>query len=492
MSHGAKLKTGLLTAIVCGSVLAVLPEFGSAAADNVRRARLKPEQVRAMLDGSLDYVPGRLVVKFKADATPQARSNALATVKSAGIDPEQPFYGDFTFVSLPLEADVAQAAAALSARPEIEYAEPNRLRRTKLRPNDPSYGRQWNLQQIALEAAWDINNGASGVTAAVIDTGVAFLTDTFTFTRFDGRTLFLVDVPFRLAPDLEPAGRFVSPHDFIYDDDSPVDLDGHGTHVTGTLAQTTNNSVGFAGVAFGVRVMPLKVCVGPWDLQFILASLGVVLVPPDAGFCDTAAVAEAIRYAADNGARVINLSLGGTTGSRAEEDAIRYAVGRGAFVAMAAGNEFEEGNPMEFPAGFAPQIEGAMSVGAVGPDETRAFYSNTGSWVEIAAPGGNSRRGGANALVYQQGLDPAFFPRTLLRPRFDMFFDDGAEGTSMATPHVAGLAALLYSQGVTSPAAIEAAITRFARDLGPAGRDDEYGSGLVDARRTLRGLGLAF
>jgi serine protease len=199
----------------------------------------------------------------------------------------------------------------------------------------------------------------------------------------------------------------------------------------------------------------------------------------------------AIRYAADQGAKIINLSLGGRGRAQAELDAVRYAVQRGAFLAIAAGNEFEEGNPASYPAAFAPEVDGAMSVGAVGPTARRAYYSNTGAYLEIAAPGGDDRVGGNAAMVVQAGLSRNGLSPFQASPRFNEYVVHPDLGTSMAAPHVAGLAALLYSQGVTSPAAIEAAIKRFAVDLGPPGRDDEYGHGLIDARATLRGLGVA-
>ena len=164
--------------------------------------------------------------------------------------------------------------------------------------------------------------------------------------------------------------------------------------------------------------------------------------------------------------------------------------GRGVFVAIAAGNEFEEGNPTSHPASFGPEIAGVMSVGAIGRNQQRAFYSNTGTYVEIAAPGGNSRDGGAAGMIYQQTLNPSTFGVTLIAPRFDVFQEAPFQGTSMASPHVAGLAALLISQGITNPATVEAAIRHFAKDLGTAGRDNEFGDGLIDARATLRGLGL--
>jgi serine protease len=198
-------------------------------------------------------------------------------------------------------------------------------------------------------------------------------------------------------------------------------------------------------------------------------------------------VLEGIRYAADNGAKVLNMSLGGTQPVAAYLDALRYAVERGTFVAIAAGNSAEEGNPTSYPAAYAAQIDGVVSVGATKRGEQRASYSNHGAYVELAAPGGGCDAADDRIFqVYPNEDDLAIGP-----PRFNRYVGKGICGTSMAAPHVAGVAALLYSQGITNPAAIEAALKRFARDLGPAGRDDEYGYGQIDARAALRGLGVA-
>ena len=205
-------------------------------------------------------------------------------------------------------------------------------------------------------------------------------------------------IPFAAAPELTGPNRFVAPRDFIWDDNLPVDLDGHGTHVAGTIGQLTNNGVGVAGMAFNVRLMPVKVIGGDWD--FIFGA------PNEA---TTSVVAAGIRYAADNGAQVINMSLGfeGTGPLPAIEEALRYAVGKGAFVTVAAGNGFEDGNPEESLAEIAANMDGVISVGAVGRTLDRAFYSSSRSSVEIAAPGGDFRAGGEAGGVIQQTYDPA-------------------------------------------------------------------------------------
>jgi serine protease len=210
-------------------------------------------------------------------------------------------------------------------------------------------------------------------------------------------------------------------------------------------------------------------------------------------------VARGIRYAADNGAKVINMSIGRTAGGPATvvDDAIRYAISRGAFVAVAAGNTGDTGNRPSRTAESASAIAGMMAVGAVGRALERSYYSTTNAYVEISAPGGDQRRDGGTGGILQQTLDQDLLhtytlgPQRITPPRADSFGYYYYQGTSMATPHVSALAAMLMQQGITSPAAVEAAIKQFARDLGPEGVDTQYGHGLIQPRATLRGLGLA-
>jgi serine protease len=353
---------------------------------------------------------------------------------------------------------------------------------------------QWNFPVLDMERTWDINPGGSrNVVVAVLDTGVAFEnvvirynTLPFTLIMPDGSRQQMnygtIDVPFAAATDLVGPDRIVAPFDFTWGDRHPLDTLGHGTHVAGTIGQLTNNSAGGAGMAFNVRLMPVKVAAGgPWD--FIFGA-------PHASFTDDQ-VARAIRYAADNGAHVINMSFG-RTGAPAPvvEDAVRYAVGRGAFCVFSAGNEGLL-SPMERYAEIASRVDGAVAVGAVGPTLDRAPYSSVGSWVELSAPGGDTTGRGVRGAILQQTLDSSLFASPLRAPRFDALVYAFSIGTSMAAPHVSGLAALLYQQGITNPAAIEAAMKQFATDRGTPGRDSHYGAGIINPRATLRGLGVA-
>jgi serine protease len=445
--------------------------------------------------GNRVYLTGSVIVKFRSGAGASAINSTMRAVEGAAI--ERPSYADFDIMQVPADADPEAVAAELRARDEVEYAQPRYRNYPMLRPNDPFYDRQWNFPAIDMERAWDIQPQAgSEITVAVLDSGVAFRTasvrynSAFAFRLTPNGPTFpplgVVDVPFAVAPELGDT-KFVSPRDMIWDDDLPFDLDGHGTHVSGTIGQLTNNNVGVAGMAFNVRIMPVKVIDEVWDFVFD---------SPNSGTDDT--VARGIRYAADNGAKVINMSIGRTAGGPATvvDEAIRYAISRGAFVAVAAGNTADSGNAASRTAESAPAIGGMIAVAAVGRGLTRAFYSTTNSYVEIAAPGGDLRANSDGGIL-QQTLDQDLLhtyllgPQDFRVPRADAFGYYFFQGTSMATPHVSAFAAMLMQQGLTNPAAIEAAMKQFARDLGPQGVDNQYGHGLIQPRNTLRGLGLA-
>jgi serine protease len=463
---------------------------------------LTPARALALLraaDQNLDYVPGEVLVKFREGVDTDGQQRAMTALRSRPAASDLRWIGDAAVLRDPTEPDSTILAAQLSTQPEVESAHPNYIYHTSSIPNDPGfYQRQWNLRVLDMPRVWDINPGANDtIIAAVVDTGVTHVVRVFPFQTWNGRATQTAAVTFAINPDFT-ASRIVKPRDLVFWDGPVLDMQGHGTHVAATIGEDTNNSLADAGIAYKVKLMPVKVCVGFWEVQFAMSASGYRgFVPADVGGCPESEVADGIRYAADNGAKVINLSLGGSEPSDVIREALKYAVGKGAFIAIAMGNEYEDGNPVEYPAAYAADIDGVMSVGAVGPSLRRAYYSSTGSHIEISAPGGNDHEGGGAGMIWQATiLRSDSIPGETIVPRFDRYAETAFEGTSMATPHVAGIAALLMSQGVTDPAAVEAVIKKSARFLGEKnastpGRNEQYGYGLIQPRPALRGVGLA-
>lgn len=287
-------------------------------------------------------------------------------------------------------------------------------------PNDPYYSKQWNLHKIGIEGAWSQTKG-SGITVAVIDTGIS------------------------KVPDLQKT-KFVKGYDFVNDREEATDDNGHGTHVAGTIAQTTNNKYGVAGVAYEASLMPLKV----------LSAYGGGTV---------ADIAEAIKFAADKGADVINMSLGGGGESQLMKQAIDYAHNKGVVIIAAAGNENENG--ASYPARY-PHVIG---VSAFAADGEKAPYSNFGAGVDISAPGGSDA-----GKILQETIDlDNNAPGVLL----------GLQGTSMAAPHVAGVAALIKAAGVQDPDEILKALKQSARVIQDDGLN-YYGAGELNAEAAVK------
>jgi serine protease len=286
--------------------------------------------------------------------------------------------------------------------------------KTAAAPNDPLYSKQWHLHNINIEKAWETNRG-KGVTVAVIDTGVTKTTDM-------------------------DKTEFVPGYDFVNNRAEADDDNGHGTHVAGSVAQSTNNSIGVAGVAYEAKIMPMKV----------LSAAGGGTVSD---------IAESIKFAADNGADVINMSLGGGGESALMKEAIDYAYSKGVVIVAAAGNENQ--NSASYPARYNHVI----GVAAYDAKNEKAEFSNYGAGVDISAPGG-----GHGSRIWQETIDPdGGAPQVV-----------GLQGTSMASPHVAGVAAMIKAAGVKDPAAVLQVLQQSVRNIGEDPLN-HFGSGQLDA-----------
>ena len=357
---------------------------------------------------------------------------------------------------------VLRAAKSLQRTGAVAYAEPNYVRRAFAAPSDPDYPVQWHYDAIKLPEAWELSTGSDDVIVAVIDTGILS------------------------HPDLE--GRLVPGYDFIADADNAADGDGidpdptdpgdscgglfpssfHGTHVAGTIGANTNNGVGVAGVTWAGKIMPLRVlgCEGGTSFDIVQA------VRFAAGLDNASNTLPAQR------ADIINLSLGGAGGSFSEEQTFLEAQAAGSLIIAAAGNE---GSSIpNYPAAY----EGVISVSATTIDDRMASYSNFGSTIDLAAPGGDNTA----------DLNGDAQPDLVLSTDGD---DDGPitpsyefkAGTSMAAPHVAGVAALMKAllpelTPQTFAQALEAG--QLTDDLGEAGRDDFFGAGRINALKAMR------
>ena len=446
------------------------------------------------------YVPGEVLVQFRSGVPQVAQLSALRVLRADTTRSQFEWIGDTLRMSGLVGEDPERAAQILERQPEVLFAQPNYIRSLHAIPNDTFYSSQWHMDLIQMPQAWEINrSAAANVTVAVLDSGFTNVQGTFGFRVWNGSSFGIFGVSFAPASDFDHSriragSEFTLTGPWSTAGGQPLlwDAVGHGTHVAGTIAEQTNNASGYAGIANGATLLPVKVCFGAWDLQLALATVGLPgRVAPDVGGCTDDSIAQGIRYAADNGAKIINLSAGGPTASPLALEALRYAVQRGAFVAISAGNSGHTGNPTNYPAAYAAQLDGVVSVASVTRNRERAFYSTFGPSVELAAPGGAGDAGPVND-VWQVHPDENDLDITRrVAPTFTRYVGKNMAGTSMASPHVAGVAALMYSQGINNPAAIESALKQFAVDLGHAGRDDEYGHGLIDARRSLRGLGVA-
>jgi thermitase len=381
-----------------------------------------------------EFKAGELLVKFQSGATAQSRSAALAGV--GGRQVRTLYHSDIELWAVPAGQERA-IAAVLGDNTNVVYAEPNYLyRAVDTTPNDPSFGNQWAHTKIQSGAAWDISTGNVATVIAILDTGID-----------EGH------------PDL--AGKIVAGYDAVASDGDniPHDLNGHGTHCAGIAAAITDNGIGVAGTDWYARIMPVQ-----------------VLGEDGSGYNDE--ITDGIVWAYQHGARVLSMSLAGPWYSQTMQDAIDAAHAGGSLVVAAMGND-RTNNWTMYPAAY----DHVMAVAATAPDDTVTVYSQYGAHCDIAAPGGE--------MTYLG--DPDGILSTM--PTYSVYLNtyhgyamnyDFLQGTSQATPYVAGLAALVWAMHPSwAPNLVQTVIENTAVDLGPQGWDVDYGHGRIDAANAV-------
>lgn len=404
-----------------------------------------------------NYLPGRLLVKFKKYQLTGQEFKSLSSLthktKVESLKPlletKDPNLSLIYQLEVPANQDIEKLVQEYQKNPAVEYAQPDHLYYAQWTPNDYNSNTQWNFAAVKAPQAWDfdatapLHGGDPSVIVAILDTGLASTTlaNDSTATRVPG-------------------------YDFINNDADPTDDNGHGTHVAATIAEITDNGIGVSGLAFNSSIMPIKVL----DAD---------------GIGSDSAIVQGISFAVTNGADIINLSLGSADPSPTIQTAVNSAASSGVIIVGATGNS--SSSSIFYPARY----DNVIAVGATRYDNQRALYSNYGEGIDIVAPGGQLYQDAhyttdpLNTTKLDQngdGVSDGIFQQTCGGGNSCGYYF--YEGTSMATPHVVGAAALLLAYGV-SPSSVRGILTASATDLGTAGYDTTYGHGLLNIQQAL-------
>ena len=418
-------------------------------------------------------------VLFKFEPTGTTKSSApvfQAAMRQAGVDVQSTTASESGVVRMVLNpstvlsaapaaqalfqhdvTDTIKAIKKLRRRDDIAYAEPNYIYTANMVPNDPYYNLQWHYPQINLPETWDITTGSSNVIVAVIDTGVVL-------SHPDLSTQVIAGYDFISDPQISNDGNGIDNNpDDPGDGNTLQDSSFHGTHVAGTVAATTNNSIGIAGVAWKSRIMPIRV----------LGKGGGSAYDIVQGILYSAGLANDSGTVPSKKADIINMSLGMSAASQTIENAVNAARNAGVIIVVAAGNDNKDAS------GYSPAgLSSVLTVSAVDYRSDKAPYSNFGSVVDVAAPGGDTGAD-SNGDGYADGV---------LSTVYDGF--KFYQGTSMAAPHMAGVIALMKA---VHPNLTQLDVERLlsgshpntnqaiTTDKGTAGKDIYFGHGLINA-----------
>ncbi len=386
-------------------------------------------------------VAGQVIVKFRGGEPPQhaqARFGSRVSPLMRGVK--------LMAVAEGRELDMVEE---LNALPYVEYAEPNYVQTLNAAPNDTYFGYKWGLHN---DGTINTSTGDLVVNTGAVDADIDWLEAYEYLAGASFQTVRIAILDSGIRQDHEDlASKVVGQYDFFDNDSDATDDNGHGSHTAGIAAAIGNNGVGVTGVAWHnqAQLLVAKIC-GPSGFG-PFASYG----------CPSAGTASAIEWASDNGARVINLSIGGPSGSSAQQDALAYALTQETLAFCSSGND---NSVVSYPAAF-PEC---VAVGATDWSDNRASYSNYGPQVELSAPGGDDE-------------DPNGYSYIL-----SSYHDSGSSyafmaGTSMAAPMATGLGGLLASLGVSTASELRSLMASTADDLGPNGRDNSFGYGRINA-----------
>ena len=368
------------------------------------------------------------IIKFNSETDQGYIYNNILTVANGVLQDSVKELSDNTYKIKLNPEKIATFKNRTANFSSVQYIEPDYRIKVQTIPDDPHYSEQWNLEMLNLSTTWEKYKGSRKVKVAVVDTGI------------------ISDHP-DLAENIGPGYDVI---DEDYDPSDPSTDFSHGTQVAGIIGAVTDNSTGIAGINWNVEIMPVRVM--DKDGNGIVSNL-----------------ATGIKWAVDNGADIINLSLASSGASDTLKNAVQYAVDNDVAVVAASGNNGR--GQVSYPARYSTVI----SVGAIGPTRKKADYSNYGESLDLVAPGGDSKVTTThnNTILTTTGANKPYryYP---------------AQGTSMATPHVSGIAALLYSSGITGPEEIKQRLINTATTLDSTGMNNShYGAGLVNINRAL-------